>query len=189
MGTLEVFIIAVGLAMDAFAAAVCQGLNMKKLSKRYGVVIAFCFGTFQAVMPCLGWLLGRQFEHYIITLDHYIAFILLSLIGINMIKGAFVEEELTETFYCIDYKEILIMAIATSVDALAVGVMFAFIQVNIFRASAIIGTVAFCLSFIGVLIGNYFGARFQKSAEVAGGIILILMGTKILLEHIGFLML
>lgn len=188
MGTLEIFIIAVGLSMDAFAVAICQGLGMKKLNKRYGFTIAFCFGMFQAFMPLIGWLLGNQFEHYIVAFDHYVAFILLSLIGINMIKGACVEEDELESFDCINYKEILIMAIATSIDALAVGIMFAFIQVSIIKASTIIGVVAFCLSLVGVFLGNFFGAQFQKKAEVAGGFILILMGIKILLEHLGVLM-
>jgi len=190
MGLFEILLIGVGLSMDAFAVAVCQGLCMPKLNWRYAGVIALFFGGFQALMPLLGWLLGSQFAGYIQSIDHWVAFVLLGLIGGNMVREALAPEE-EETACAIsdrpDYKQLLLMAIATSIDALAVGVTFAFLSVQILPAVSLVGCTTFGLSLLGVVVGNYFGARYKKRAEMTGGIILILLGTKILLEHLGIL--
>ncbi len=188
MGFLQVFLIGVGLSMDAFAVAVCKGLNMKKIDYKYTVLIAFFFGGFQALMPLIGWLLGVQFESYIVSIDHWIAFFLLSFIGGNMIKESFGEEE-EEGGITYDLKELFMLAIATSIDALAVGITFAFLRVNIVSSIIIIGITTFFLSMVGVGIGNRFGAKYKNKAEFAGGVILILIGLKILLEHLGILVL
>ena len=190
MGLLELFLIAVGLSMDAFAVAVCQGLCMPKLNLRHGAVIALFFGGFQALMPILGWVLGSQFASYIQNIDHWVAFVLLALIGGNMIREAMSpedEETACAVDYWLDYKQLFLMAIATSIDALAVGVTFAFLRVKIVPAVTLIGCTTFCLSLVGVVVGNFFGARYKRRAEFTGGIILVLLGLKILLEHLGIL--
>lgn len=187
MGFQEIFLIGIGLSMDAFAVALCKGLNMKKVNYVHTVIIALFFGGFQAIMPYLGWVLGKQFEDYIVSVDHWIAFGLLLYIGGKMIYEAFHGEEEEETDDKLDLKELTIMAIATSIDALAVGITLAFLQVNIISSITIIGITTFCLSIVGVLIGNRFGMRFKNKAEIAGGVILILIGTKILLEHLGII--
>ncbi|MDD2647407.1 MAG: manganese efflux pump MntP family protein [Eubacteriales bacterium] len=186
LGFLEMLLIGVGLSMDAFAVAVCKGLNMKKINYRHATIIAVFFGGFQALMPLAGWLLGKQFERYITAYDHWIAFVLLLFIGGKMIYEALRGEEESES--CgdkLDLKELTVMAVATSIDALAVGITFAFLKVNIYGAITIIGLTTFILSFIGVAVGNRFGAKYQKKAEIAGGVILVLIGLKILLEHLG----
>ena len=188
MSFLELFLIGVGLSMDAFAVAICQGLCMKKLNWRYAGIIALFFGGFQALMPLIGWLLGSQFAGYIQNIDHWVAFVLLVLIGGNMAREALSPEE--EETACaitvkIDYKQLFLMAVATSIDALAVGVTFAFLEVSILPAISIIGRTTFVLSIVGVVVGNFFGVRYKKRAELSGGIILILLGVKILLEHLG----
>lgn len=186
MGFQEIFFIGVGLSMDAFAVALCKGLNMKKINYVHTIIIALFFGGFQAFMPLLGWLLGKQFENYIVSVDHWIAFGLLLYIGGKMVYEAIKgEEEEEETSEKLDLKELTIMAIATSIDALAVGVTLAFLKVNIIKSISIIGVTTFILSIIGVMIGNRFGMKFKSKAEIAGGVILILIGTKILLEHLG----
>lgn len=190
MGILELFLIGVGLSMDAFAVAICQGLCMPKINWRHAGIIALFFGGFQALMPFTGWLLGSQFAGYIQSFDHWVAFILLALIGGNMVREALAPEE--EAVACavttkLDYKQLLLMAVATSIDALAVGVTFAFFEVSIIPAISVIGCTTFCISLAGVAVGNFFGARYKKRAEVTGGIILILLGIKILLEHLGIL--
>lgn len=190
MGILELFLIGVGLSMDAFAVAICQGLCMPKINWRYAGTIALFFGGFQALMPFTGWLLGSQFAGYIQSFDHWIAFILLALIGGNMVREALSPEE--EKVSCavttsLDYKQLLLMAVATSIDALAVGVTFAFFEVSIVPAISVIGCTTFCISLAGVAVGNFFGVRYKKRAEVTGGIILVLLGVKILLEHLGIL--
>lgn len=190
MGILELFLIGVGLSMDAFAVAICQGLCMPKLNLKNGAVIALFFGGFQALMPLLGWFLGSQFASYIQSIDHWVAFVLLGLIGGNMAREALEPED--EEVACsmsdrLDYKQLLLMAIATSIDALAVGVTFAFLNVSIVPAISIIGCTTFVLSLVGVAVGNYFGAKYKARAELTGGIILILLGAKILLEHLGIL--
>lgn len=190
MGFWEVFVIGVGLAMDAFSVAVCKGLSMPKIDKKQTVIIALFFGGFQALMPFLGWALGKQFEQYIVAVDHWIAFVLLLIIGGKMILDVIKDrkncEECEETKASVlDIKELLAMAIATSIDALAMGVTFAFLQVNIASAVAVIGVTTFILAVIGVLLGHKFGAKWKDKAQLAGGIVLILLGTKILLEHLG----
>lgn len=189
MGFIEFFLTGIGLSMDAFAVAICKGLGMRKVNYKQMLLIALFFGGFQALMPLLGWLLGRQFEQYITSVDHWIAFALLVLIGANMLWEARKGDDTTdaETVYDapLPLGQLLLMAIATSIDALAVGISFAFLGVNIWLAIAIIGTTTFLISAAGVFIGNRFGNRYEKRATIAGGIILILLGVKILLEHLG----
>ena len=183
MGIWELLIIAIGLSMDAFAVAVCKGLSMQKMSYKQAVVTGRFFGGFQALMPLIGYLLGTQFKDYITSIDHWIAFILLSIIGINMIKESRNEycENVGESF---NLKKMTVLSLATSIDALAIGVTFAFLQVNIIPAVSMIGITTFTFSLIGVKIGNVFGTRFKSKAEFTGGIILIAMGIKILFEHL-----
>lgn len=186
MSTYELFIIAVGLSMDALAVAICKGLSMAKMSWRKGIIVGLWFGGFQALMPLIGYLLGAQFESKITAFDHWIAFILLGLIGGNMIReGVSGDEEKTDD--SVSIKSMLPLAIATSIDALAVGVTFAFLSVDIAPAVTFIGVITFVLSAIGVRIGAAAGARFKSGAELFGGLVLIVMGTKILLEHLGFI--
>lgn len=181
----ELLIIAVGLSMDAFAVAICKGLSVNKCQVKHLLIVGLYFGGFQALMPLAGYLLGANFAHLITRFDHWIAFVLLLVIGGNMINESREEAECLDSSFGV--KAMLPMAIATSIDALAVGVSFAFLQVNIVPAVAFIGCITFVLSAVGVKIGNVFGSRFKSKAELAGGIILILMGTKILLEHLGIL--
>ena len=193
MGIIELLIIAVGLSMDAFAVAICKGLSMKKMSYKNAVIIGLFFGGFQALMPLIGYFLGTQFSKYITSIDHWITFALLLFIGLNMIKEAISKKnepeecECNETDGSLSLKNMTVLALATSIDALAVGVTFAFLHVDIISAVSMIGIVTFIFSFIGVKIGNAFGAKFESKAEFAGGIILIAMGLKILLEHLGFI--
>ena len=180
------FLIGIGLSMDAFAVSICKGLSMQKIDKKYTLCIGLFFGGFQALMPLTGYLLGSQFSGYIERFDHWIAFVLLALIGFNMIKESREEEEEEEKPYAgVNFKELLILAVATSIDALAVGVTFAFLQVNIVSAITIIGCTTFVISIAGVYVGNVFGSRYKSRAELTGGVILILIGLKILLEHLG----
>ncbi|MFT8888636.1 MAG: manganese efflux pump MntP family protein [Ethanoligenens sp.] len=189
MGITELLLIAVGLSMDAFAVAICKGLSMRQFNARRAAVIALFFGGFQALMPFLGWILGKQFSQYIAQWDHWIAFALLAFIGGKMIW----EAVRGESGGCengdapLDLKELLMLAIATSLDALAIGVTFAFLHVAIAPSVTLIGCTTFGISFLGVLIGNRFGIYFQKKAEIAGGAVLILIGAKILLDHLGIL--
>lgn len=189
MNFTEVFLIGVGLSMDAFAAAVCKGLSMRKFKLNNALVIAVFFGGFQAAMPLLGWILGRQFESYIKSVDHWVAFTLLAFIGGKMIYDVIKGEEETAPVVSdkINYREILTLAVATSIDALAVGISFAFLSVNILWATGTIGITTFVLSAVGVALGNRFGAKYEKKATFTGGMILILIGLKILLEHLGVL--
>lgn len=182
----EIFLIGVGLSMDAFAVALCKGLNMRKVNYWHTTVIALFFGGFQAIMPFLGWALGKRFQEYIISVDHWIAFGLLLYIGGKMIYESRKDDDDEEREgEKLDLKELTIMAVATSIDALAVGITLAFLEVSIISSITIIGITTFCLSIIGVIIGNHFGMKFKSKAEIAGGVILILIGTKILLEHLG----
>lgn len=185
MGVVELLSIGVGLAMDAFAVAVGKGLSMKRLSLKNAGLVGFYFGFFQALMPVIGYFLGIGFKDYITSIDHWVAFILLGLIGANMIKEAFGDEEDVDDD--LSFKTMLILAIATSIDALAVGITFAFLQVNILYAALIIGVTTFVISVIGVKIGHVFGLKYKSKAEITGGIILIAMGCKILLEHLNIL--
>ena len=186
MGLLELFLIAVGLSMDAFAVSVCKGLSERQLKAKHYLIIGAWFGGFQAIMPTIGYLLGSTFEQYITAVDHWIAFVLLCFIGGNMIREALSkdEEKLDASF---SFKTMLLLAIATSIDALAVGVSFACIDVDIVPAIAIIGTTTFILSAVGIKIGNVFGAKYKSKAEFLGGAVLILLGLKILLEDLGLL--
>jgi len=188
MGGIELLFIAVGLSMDAFAVSLCKGLSMHKLNLRHAAVIALFFGGFQAVMPLLGWLLGTQFASYITKIDHWIAFGLLSLIGGKMIYEVFQKvEESRECTYSLNLKELLVLAVATSIDALAVGITFAFLQVSIAPAVSMIGVTTFTLSFIGVYIGHAAGTKLKSKAELLGGITLVAIGIRILLEHLEIL--
>ena len=181
----ELFVIAVGLSMDAFAVSICKGLATKDVRREHMVVTGLYFGGFQALMPLAGYLLGSRFQSMIQRVDHWIAFVLLALIGANMVRESQGEaEHLDDSF---TPGTMLPLAVATSIDALAVGVTFAFLNVRIIPAAALIGVTTFALSAIGMRLGNVFGARYQARAELAGGIVLILMGVKILLEHTGIL--
>ena len=183
MGYLELALIGVGLSMDAFAVSVCKGLSMRKVDKKYMFVLAAFFGGFQALMPFIGWALGTQFESYITSIDHWIAFILLGIIGGNMIREA-CSGECEKENDSLDIKTMFLLAVATSIDALAVGITFAFLKVNIAAAVSFIGVTTFVISAAGVKIGNIFGSRYKARAELIGGVILILMGIKILAEHL-----
>ena len=186
MGIIELIILSIGLAMDAFAVSICKGLSMTKMNWKKALIIGAYFGIFQALMPLIGYLLGINFQDKIVSIDHWIAFILLGVIGINMIKEAISKQ--TETANdSIKFKDMLILAIATSIDALAVGITFAFLKVNVGLAISLIGIITFAISVVGVKIGNVFGCKYEKKAEFAGGLILIILGIKILLEHLNIL--
>lgn len=199
MGLTELLVLAIGLSMDAFAVSICKGLETKKITIKQMLLAGLWFGGFQALMPGIGYFLGQSFAEAIKKYDHWVAFVLLVFIGGNMCKEAFADEDTDENDSdknsgvkgsgknCFGVKIMFVMAIATSIDALAVGVTFAFLQVNIFAAVAMIGVTTFILSFVGVKVGNVFGAKYEKKAELAGGIILILIGLKILLEHLGII--
>lgn len=188
VGFVELFLIGVGLSMDAFAVSICKGLGMSRLNMRQAAVISLFFGGFQALMPLIGWALGSQLTDFITPIDHWIAFGLLAFVGGKMLWDAFHEDDEDEgvqTDEKLDLKELLMLAIATSIDALAVGITFAFLQVAIVPSIAIIGLTTFVISFAGVAVGHFFGARFEKPATIVGGVVLILIGVKILLEHLG----
>lgn len=184
MSIFALFILAVGLSMDAFAVAVCKGLALPKITIKNAALVGLWFGGFQAGMPMIGYLLGVQFQSRIESIDHWIAFVLLGLIGANMIKEALSGCDEMETA-SLSVKNMFVLAVATSIDALAVGVTLAFLQVKIGWAVSFIGTITFIISVAGVKIGNVFGVKYKSKAELAGGIILILLGTKILVEHLG----
>ena len=182
---IEIFLIGVGLSMDAFAVSICKGLSMKKIKKRDVFIIALFFGGFQALMPFIGWFLGKGFESYIMSIDHWIAFILLGIGGKMLIDGIKAEDDEETGEFKLDLKELFLLAIATSIDALAVGITFTFLNYPIVECMSIIGCTTFIISFIGVYIGKIFGSKYEHKAEIAGGIILIVIGLKILLEHLG----
>lgn len=213
MGVIELFLIGAGLSMDAFAVAVCKGLGMRRVNWRHVLVIALFFGGFQAFMPLIGWTVGSLFASSIAAVDHWIAFGLLVFIGGKMLWDAFHESDdsavacacgrdcascpkyrtsacerpdasVSQVREALDYRELVMLAVATSIDALAVGVTFAFLGVNIWLAVAVIGVTTFALSFVGVAVGNHFGARFERPATIAGGVVLIFLGVKILIEHL-----
>jgi len=186
MGVLEIVLIAIGVAMDAFAVSICKGLSMKKMSWKKALIVAAYFGVFQGLMPVIGYLLGTTFESLVTKIDHWIAFGLLVFIGINMLK----EASSNDSENCndnVDFKSMVVLAIATSIDALAVGITFAFLQTNIILAALAIGIITFTICIIGVKIGNKFGDKYERKAETVGGLILIIMGIKILLEHLGII--
>lgn len=196
MGIAELLVLAIGLSMDAFAVSVCKGLETKKITIKQMMLAGLWFGGFQALMPVIGYFLGQAFAEAIKKYDHWVAFALLAFIGVNMVKEAFSDEGADEGNSdknsgevcgrnCFGVKTMFIMAVATSIDALAVGVTFAFLKVNIVAAVSFIGVITFVFSFAGVKIGNIFGAKYEKRAQMTGGIILILIGLKILLTHLG----
>lgn len=186
MGILELFIIAVGLSMDAFAVSICKGLSVRTLRPRHALITGAYFGGFQALMPLIGFFLGVRFQSLITSVDHWIAFVLLVLIGGNMVRESREsdEENLSDSF---SFGTMLPLAVATSIDALAIGVTFAFLQADIVPAVCLIGVTTFVLSCVGVKVGNVFGAKYKARAELFGGVVLILMGLKILLEHLGII--
>ena len=186
MDLLTLLTLAVGLAMDAFAVSICKGLAMREKVLKKGIIVGLWFGGFQALMPTIGFFLGTQFKDQITSIDHWIAFVLLGLIGINMVKEALSNDE-EQADDSIAVKEMFMLAVATSIDALAVGITFAFLNVHIVSAAAMIGVCTFLISFVGVKIGNVFGTKYKSKAELAGGIILILLGFKILFEHLHIL--
>lgn len=190
MGFVELFILAIGVSMDAFAVSICKGLSVKKLRPKHCLICGLYFGIFQAVMPLIGWFLGMQFQSLITSVDHWIAFVLLGVIGFNMIREALGKDDEEETCECqaeaFDFKTMLPLAVATSIDALAIGVTLAFLDVNIVPAVSFIGITTFVCSSIGVKIGNVFGVRFKSKAELLGGVVLVAIGLKILIEHLFF---
>lgn len=186
MGFWELFILAVGLAMDAFAVSICKGLSIRRLKLGHCLLVGLWFGAFQALMPTLGYFLGSTFAQLVQAIDHWIAFVLLLIIGGNMIREALSGDE-EEVSPSLAAPGMFLLAVATSIDALAVGVTFAFLQVHIWAAVALIGICTFVISAVGVKIGHVFGARFKSKAELFGGVVLVLIGAKILLEHLGIL--
>lgn len=183
MSLIELFILAVGLSMDAFAVSICKGLSLRKIKAKHMCIAGLWFGGFQALMPLIGYFLGSFFSEMIEQYDHWVAFILLAIIGGNMIKESFGKDENVDS--AMDFKSMLLLAIATSIDALAVGVTFAFLQVQIVPAVSFIGVVTFMFSAVGIKIGSLFGTKYRSKAELFGGIVLVLIGLKILLEGIG----
>lgn len=189
MGIIEILLLGIGLSMDAFAVSICKGLSTKKLSVKHYLLIGAWFGGFQALMPTIGYFLGATFEQYITSFDHWVAFVLLAAIGANMIKESFSKEE-SESNASFAVKTMLLLALATSIDALAVGITFALLpDVNVPLAVTLIGITTFCFSAAGLKVGNVFGMKYKAKAEFVGGCILILIGLKILLEHLGILVL
>ena len=188
MGLIELFLIAVGLSMDAFAVSICKGLGMRKVNKKQALVIGLFFGGFQALMPFVGWLLVSHVEKYITSIDHWIAFILLGIIGGKMIvesvKPDKEDDEVKEMDAPLDLKEMFVLAVATRIDALAVGITFAFLDTPILEAITIIGITTMIISIVGVVIGNYFGGKYKHKAELVGGILLVLLGVRILIQHL-----
>ena len=184
MGILEILLIAVGVSMDAFAVSICKGLSVRKLKSRHAFAVSMWFGGFQALMPIIGYFAGVAFADYVTAFDHWISFVLLAIIGANMIKGSFENEEEKDSHSDFTVSKMLALAVATSIDALAVGVSFAFLQVNIWTAVLIIGVTTAAFSGVGIVVGNRFGAKYKSKAEFAGGLILIAIGLKILIEHL-----
>ena len=182
----DIVLIAIALSMDAFAVAICKGLSVPKVKPRHALCVGLYFGGFQALMPVIGFLLGFKFETYIVSIDHWIAFLLLAMIGGGMIREALGNDEdnINDSF---SFRTMLPLAVATSIDALAVGISFAFLGVDIFMAVLIIGVITMLLSCVGLMVGNFFGSTYRKPAEIVGGVVLILIGAKILLEHLGIL--
>lgn len=190
MGVIDFLLIGIGLSMDAFAVAVCKGLAMPKLNMKQALVIALFFGGFQALMPTIGWLAGTQFAGFVSSVSHWIAFVLLAFIGAKMLWDVFrgdEEEQAEEKEFRLDVKELFLLAVATSIDALAVGISFAFLQVDIVSSASIIGATTFVISLVGVAVGHAFGSRYERPSQVIGGLVLIGIGVKILLEGLGVL--
>lgn len=189
MGITELVLLSVGLAMDAFSVSVCKGLSMKKLNLRYGFIIALFFGVFQAGMPLIGYFLGSRFAGFISSFSHWVAFALLGIIGAKMIFEALHDEDETNKNgeFSLKIGELFVLAVATSIDALAVGIVFAAAKAHLVLSVTMIGAITFVLSFVGVVIGNKFGSRYEKKAEIAGGLILVLIGIKLLLDGLGLI--
>ena len=185
MSFVELLLFGIGLSMDAFAVSICKGLSVRKLRPKHAITVGLWFGGFQALMPLIGYFLGSFFAEMIEKYDHWVAFVLLAFIGGNMIKESFGKDEKVDS--SMDVKSMLLLAIATSIDALAVGVTFAFLQVQIVPAVSFIGVITFIFSAVGVKIGSLFGTKYKSKAELFGGIVLVLIGIKILLEGIGVL--
>ena len=186
MEVTELLLLSVGLAMDAFAVSICKGISMKKMNWKKAIIIGIYFGGFQALMPTIGFFLGSAFQSLITNIDHWIAFILLAIIGGGMIKESF-EEDSENRNDDVSFKTMILLAIATSIDALAVGITFAFLNVNLILAVSLIGIITFIIAVLGTKIGNRFGDKYERKAEIVGGVILILLGLKILLEHLGII--
>lgn len=189
MGITELTLISLGLAMDAFSVSVCKGLGMKKLDRKGAVIIAFFFGLFQLMMPLIGFFVGVRFESFISNFSHWIAFILLGFIGGKMVFEVIKEheEENEVKEYKLDFKELIVLAIATSIDALAVGIIFAADKTNLLMAVSLIGIITFAVCLVGVFIGNRFGSKYENKAQIAGGTVLILIGVKLLLDGLGLI--
>ena len=187
VGIGELIVLSLGLGMDAFAVSICKGLSMKKMNWKKALIIGLYFGGFQAIMPVLGYFLSKGFENFVTSIDHWIAFILLSIIGGKMVKDAFSQGNSENCNEDVGFKTMIVLAIATSIDALAVGITFAFLNVNLILAIALIGSITFFLSVIGTKVGNIFGDRYENKAELVGGVILIFLGIKILLEHLNII--
>ncbi len=184
MGVTEIIIIAFGLAMDAFAVSIGKGLSVKRIKLRHSMSVGLWFGGFQALMPLVGYMLGVSFSSLVSHIDHWIAFILLGLIGVNMIREATSKEECDcKSGRDFSSRQMFLLAVATSIDALAVGVSLAFLGANIWMTMAVVGVITMILSMIGLRIGNMFGCRYKSRAEILGGCVLILIGSKILIEH------
>lgn len=186
MGLAELFILAVGLSMDALAVSICKGLSQPKLKLQHALIVGAWFGAFQALMPAIGYLLGYAFADMITSVDHWIAFVLLTIIGGNMVRESRSDDD-EDCDPSLSFLSMLMLAVATSIDALAVGVTFAFLRVDIVPAVTLIGVCTFTISAVGVKVGNVFGMRYKSKAELAGGVVLILIGLKILLEHLELL--
>lgn len=186
MSIIEIALIGVGLAMDAFAVSICKGLAMRRMNYKKAIIIAAFFGVFQALMPALGYVLGTTFANKIAAIDHWIAFILLALIGANMIKEALSSDDDECQDDSLSLGDLIMLSIATSIDALAVGITFAFFNVSLLLSVSMIGIITFIICVIGVKVGNVFGEKYKSKAELAGGLILIVMGAKILIDHLFF---
>lgn len=186
MSIIEIALIGVGLAMDAFAVSICKGLAMRRMNYKKAIIIAAFFGVFQALMPALGYVLGTTFANKIAAIDHWIAFILLALIGANMIKEALSSDDDECQDDSLRLGDLIMLSIATSIDALAVGITFAFFNVSLLLSVSMIGIITFIICVIGVKVGNLFGEKYKSKAELAGGLILIVMGAKILIDHLFF---
>lgn len=185
MGIVEIILVALSLSMDAFAVSVCKGLSMKKIAWEKAIIIGLYFGVFQMIMPIIGYSLGTTFEGLVTKIDHWIAFVLLLAIGGKMILESRSKADCEQYDDSVNFKTMIVLAIATSIDALAIGISFAFLQINILFTSIIIGVTTFILSLIGVKVGNRFGDKYEKKAELVGGLILIIIALKILIEHLG----
>ena len=185
MSLLDLILIAVSLSMDAFAVSICKGLSVRSVSARHALACGLWFGGFQAMMPLIGYFLGVSFSSLITSIDHWIAFVLLAVIGGNMIRESFSFDECCDGSFCV--RAMFPLAVATSIDALAVGITFAFLKVSIVPAVSFIGVITFLLSAAGLKVGNVFGSRWRSRAEFFGGLVLVLLGLKILLEHLGIL--